>query len=162
MTLEFYVGFLPSVKLGKTVIPNARPYRFLSYEENEGKLIMKRLPFTLLCGAVLMALAPSAMSHDCRVRDAYLRGAYEGECNERTELAQGKGEAKGADTYVGHFAKGRPDGKGIYIWGAARAWTEASRRARPWPGVYVSTKGVRYEAQFVNGKLGGLKTADCP
>ena len=30
------------------------------------------------------------------------------------------------------------------------------------PGVYVSAKGVRYEGQFVNGKLEGLKTADCP
>jgi hypothetical protein len=98
------------------VIPTPARTASLSYEESEGKLIMKRLPFTLLCGAVLIAPAPPAMSHDCRVRDAYLGGAYEGECNERTELAQGKGEAKGADTYVGHFAKGRPDGKGIYTW----------------------------------------------
>ena len=30
------------------------------------------------------------------------------------------------------------------------------------PGVYVSAKGVRYEGQFVNGKLEGLKAADCP
>jgi hypothetical protein len=26
----------------------------------------------------------------------------------------------------------------------------------------VSAKGVRYEGQFANGKLEGLKTADCP
>jgi hypothetical protein len=30
------------------------------------------------------------------------------------------------------------------------------------PGVYISAKGVRYEGQFVNGKLDGLKTTDCP
>jgi len=26
----------------------------------------------------------------------------------------------------------------------------------------MSAKGARYEGQFVNGKLEGLKTADCP
>jgi hypothetical protein len=31
-------------------------------------------------------------------------------------LAHGQGEAKGADTYVGTFVKGRPDGKGTYTW----------------------------------------------
>jgi hypothetical protein len=70
--------------------------------------------------------------------------AYEGDCNQRTELAQGKGEAKGADTYVGDFVKGRPDGKGSIRGRAARAWAEASRRAKPMAqGVYMSAKGVR-------------------
>ena len=124
---------------------------------------MNRLPFALVCGAVLMALALPAMSHDCRVRDAYLRGAYEGDCDERTELAQGKGEAKGADYYVGAFAKGKPDGKGVYTWesGARLDGTFKAGKAHG-PGIYLSTKGERYEGQFVNGKLEGLKTADCP
>jgi hypothetical protein len=130
---------------------------------NECEFIMKRLPFTLLCGAVLIGLAPPAMSHDCRVRDAYLRGAYEGDCDERTEMAQGKGEARGADTYVGHFVKGRPDGKGIYMWESGGRLDGNFKEGKAHgPGVYVSTKGVRYEGQFVNGKLEGLKTADCP
>lgn len=30
------------------------------------------------------------------------------------------------------------------------------------PGTYVSAKGVRYEGQFVNGKLDGVKNDDCP
>ena len=77
---------------------------------------MKGLSFALFCGVVLMTLATPAMSHDCRVRDAYLRGSYEGDCDDRTEMAQGKGEAKGADTYVGDFVKGRPTGKGVYTW----------------------------------------------
>ena len=92
---------------------------------------MKGLSFALFCGVVLMTLATPAMSHDCRVRDAYLRGVYEGDCDERTEMAQGKGEAKGADTYVGEFVKGRPTGKGVYTWETARAWTVASRKAKP-------------------------------
>src|SRR5215468_1701879 len=75
---------------------------------------MKILSLILFCGAVLLTLATPGFSHDCRVRDAYLRGDYEGGCDERTEMAQGKGEAKGADTYVGEFVKGKPDGKGVY------------------------------------------------
>src|SRR4030095_14430495 len=124
---------------------------------------MKRVSFALFCGAVLMTLAPPAMSHDCRVRDAYLRGAYEGDCDERTEQAHGKGEAKGADTYVGNFVKGRPDGKGTYTWenGARLEGTFKAGKANG-SGVYVSGKGVRYEGQFDNGKLPGLKPEDCP
>ena len=124
---------------------------------------MKGLSFTLFCGAVLMTLAPPAMSHDCRVRDAYLRGAYEGDCNERTEMAQGKGEAKGADTYVGAFAKGRPDGKGVYTWESGARLDGSFKEGRAHgTGIYMSAKGVRYEGQFVNGKLAGLKGPDCP
>jgi hypothetical protein len=127
------------------------------------ELIMKGLSFTLFFGAVLMTLATPAMSHDCRVRDAYLRGAYEGDCDERTEMAQGKGEAKGADKYVGDFVKGRPAGKGVYTWeSGARLDGNFKEGKAHGPGVYVSAKGARYEGQFVNGKLEGLKTADCP
>src|SRR4030095_8089240 len=124
---------------------------------------MTRVSFALFCGAVLMTLAPPAMSHDCRVRDAYLRGAYEGDCDERTELAQGKGEAKGADTYIGHFAKGRPDGKGVYTWeNGARLNGSFKQGNAQGQGGFVSAKGVRYEGEFVNGKLAGLNAADCP
>ena len=124
---------------------------------------MKGLLSTLFCGAILMSLAPPAMSHDCRVRDAYLRGAYEGDCDDRTEMAQGKGEAKGADTYGGNFAKGRPDGKGVYTWESGARLDGSFKQGKAHgPGVYVSAKGARYEGQFDNGKLEALKTADCP
>src|SRR5215510_7729874 len=126
-------------------------------------LIMKIPSLILFCGAVLITLRTPAMSHDCRVREAYLRGAYKGDCDNRTEMAQGKGVAKGADTYVGDFVKGRPEGKGVYTWeNGARLDGSFKQGKADGPGVYVSAKGARYEGQFANGKLEGLKTADCP
>ena len=110
-----------------------------------------------------MAFAAPAMAHDCRVLDGALRGAYEGDCDERTERAHGKGEAKGAATYVGDFVKGKVDGKGIYTWeDGARLDGNFKEGKAQGAGVYVSPKGVRYEGQFANGKLEGLKAADCP
>ena len=124
---------------------------------------MSRLALEVACLAVSIAIAAPAMSHDCRVLDGYLRGAYEGDCDESTELAHGKGEAKGAATYVGDFVKGKVDGKGVYTWedGARLDGSFKGGKAHG-AGVYVSAKGVRYEGQFANGKLEGLKAPDCP
>ena len=124
---------------------------------------MKGLSSAVFCGAFLIALARPAMSHDCRVRDAYLRGTYEGDCDDRTEMAQGKGEAKGADAYVGEFVKGRPEGKGVYKWESGASLDGSFNLGKAHgPGVYISAKGARYEGQFVNGKLEGLRAPDCP
>ena len=125
---------------------------------------MNRLAVKLLGCAVSLALAGPAFAHDCRVLgNGYLRGHYDGDCEEKNELAHGQGEAKGADSYVGAFVKGRPDGKGVYTWenGARLEGTFKSGKASG-PGVYVSSKGVRYEGDFDNGKLATLKGADCP
>ena len=118
----------------------------------------------LSCCIGAIAFAAPAFSHDCRVLgNGYLRGAYEGECYEKDELADGQGEAKGADSYVGTFVKGRPDGKGKYTWenGATLDGSFKAGKANG-PGVYVSPKGARYEGEFDNGKLAGMKREDCP
>jgi len=81
----------------------------------------------------------------------------------RTELAEGKGEATGADKYVGDFVKGKPDGKGLYTWqNGARLEGDFKAGKAHGAGVYVSANGVRDEGQFVGGKLEGLKAPDCP
>ena len=113
--------------------------------------------------ALAAALATPVLAHDCRVRDGYLRGSYEGGCEEKSELAEGRGEARGADHYVGSFVKGRPDGKGVYTWenGARLEGTFKAGKAEG-AGVYVSAKGKRYEGPFTNGKLTGPPSEECP
>lgn len=69
---------------------------------------MNRRASQLACLAASLALAAPVPAHDCRVLgNGYLRGSYEGDCEEKSELAHGQGEAKGADSYVGSFVKGR-------------------------------------------------------
>jgi len=125
---------------------------------------LQRFASQLAGCVVALAVAAPALSHDCRVLgNGYLRGSYEGDCEDKDELAHGQGMAKGADSYVGGFAKGRPDGKGVYTWesGARLDGTFRNGNAHG-PGVYVSASGVRYEGDFDNGRLAALKGADCP
>lgn len=51
----------------------------------------------------------------CKVDLPSLTGTYTGEC--KNGFAQGKGEAKGIDRYVGLFKSGLPNGKGIMYYG---------------------------------------------
>jgi hypothetical protein len=117
----------------------------------------------LICFAVLVMTATPAVAHCRVVGNVYLRGDYQGDCDEDTELAQGQGEARGADSYVGLFVKGKPDGKGTYTWeNGARLEGNFKDGKADGIGVFVSAKGVRYEGQFANGKLEGLRAPDCP
>jgi hypothetical protein len=118
---------------------------------------------TVLAPLAVLAIAGTSAAHDCQVRNGYLSGYYEGGCNEKNERANGQGEAKGADRYIGNFVDGRLDGKGVYTWenGARLEGTFKADKAEG-PGVYVSAKGVRYEGPFHNGKLVRAKPEDCP
>jgi hypothetical protein len=124
---------------------------------------MKASAWQCLGGALLFAIAQSAMAHGCEPLDKYLIGHYHGDCDDQTELAQGVGEAKGADTYVGHFIQGRPEGKGVYVWenGARLDGLFKDGKAHG-TGLFVSASGARYDGAFVSGKLAGMKRADCP
>lgn len=125
---------------------------------------MQRWRVRLTGVAVLMAFSLPALPHGCKVVDnKSLKGSYHGDCDEGTDLAEGHGEARGADRYVGEFIKGRPSGKGTYTWknGAQLDGMFVDGRAQG-RGVYLSSTGVRYEGNFSNGTLATLKPADCP
>ena len=125
---------------------------------------MKLRVLELVCFLILVANATLVIAHCTVARSASsIRGDYQGECDEKSELADGQGEARGTDRYVGHFVQGKPDGKGVYTW-ADGARLEGSFKAgvANGSGIYISAKGVRYEGQFVNGKLEAMKASDCP
>jgi hypothetical protein len=125
--------------------------------------LMRLRTAELICVAVLALTAAPAMAHCTVTRsNPYIKGDYQGECDESTELAQGQGEATGVDRYVGYFVQGKPDGKGTYTWGnGARLEGTFKNGKAHGAGVYTSPKGVRYEGQFIDGKLGTLKPEDC-
>lgn len=50
----------------------------------------------------------------CKVLMPEISGTYKGKCS--NGLAEGKGKAKGTDTYVGMFKNGWPDGRGKYTY----------------------------------------------
>lgn len=113
--------------------------------------------------AVLLVAATPVMAHCDVVGNAYIRGDYQGGCDNLTELAQGQGEARGADSYVGYFVNGKPNGKGTYSWanGSHLDGTFKEGKAHG-KGIYVSAKGIRYEGEFIDGKFVTLKSEDCP
>jgi hypothetical protein len=125
---------------------------------------MKTVVFRLTVLGALIALSESAMSCGCDDHlPLFLRGYYEGGCDESTELAQGHGEARGADSYVGEWAKGKPSGKGVYLWeNGARYEGEFKDGKVDGKGLYISAKGMRYEGGFVDGKSKDLMSPDCP
>src|SRR5687767_10802455 len=50
----------------------------------------------------------------CRVLIKGLEGTYNGECKDG--IANGKGEAKGMQSYTGIFKNGKPNGLGTYVY----------------------------------------------
>jgi len=61
------------------------------------------------------------ISKECKVELKNLSGTYVGEC--KNGFADGKGEAIGAQRYVGIFKYGLPNGKGIYYYNKTTYYT---------------------------------------
>ncbi len=76
-----------------------------------GRLKTVCMLFILCCGKLYAQDSASA----CQVKMVNIMGSYAGEC--KNGFANGKGEAKGADRYMGLFKNGLPNGKGTYYYG---------------------------------------------
>ena len=64
--------------------------------------------------AIMIFISGYALAQECKVLKTEISASYHGDC--KNGLAQGKGIAKGLDSYEGEFIKGLPDGTGTYIW----------------------------------------------
>ena len=76
---------------------------------------MKRILLSFLL-ILISITAIFCQEPPCSVLVKELQGNYVGDC--KKGLAQGKGTAKGIDSYTGYFKKGYPNGKGVYTWAA--------------------------------------------
>jgi hypothetical protein len=124
---------------------------------------MTTQPIRLFAVIATFAFVSTAYAHGCDPVDKYLIGHYHGQCDDATELPQGKGEAKGADTYVGEFMQGKPDGKGVYTWENGARLTGSFKDGKAHgAGTFVSAQGVRYQGDFSDGRLMAIRKADCP
>ena len=74
-----------------------------------------RLLSSILLTTFMSSSLLFAQDRLCKVTHPNLVGAYTGDC--KFGLANGRGEAKGVDRYVGMFNDGLPNGKGTYYFG---------------------------------------------
>jgi hypothetical protein len=77
------------------------------------------LAVTLLFSMQLLYAQPDSSS--CKVSVTLLKGQYKGDC--KNGLADGKGEAIGANRYEGQFKLGKPNGKGTYHYSDSTFYT---------------------------------------
>lgn len=96
----------------------------------------------------------------CYVSDPDINSFYSGECKDG--MANGKGVAKGRDTYEGEFKDGSPHGFGIYTWGASSEWAgdvyegEWKNDTRTGAGQYTTLSGIINKGSYLRGKLHGF------
>ncbi|MFZ5572048.1 MAG: hypothetical protein ACOZF0_16740 [Thermodesulfobacteriota bacterium] len=108
----------------------------------------------LLLWFAVAAVCEGAEEQKCRVLDPDIAQEYKGECKDG--LANGKGLAKGKDTYEGEFLNGKPHGKGTYSWHNGDVykgdWVEGMRSG--W-GTLKRPNGAYYEGEWKNGNREG-------
>ena len=124
---------------------------------------MKDLTPQVLLGAIFVAVALltsqffsslALASPVCRVNDPRISVEYSGDC--KGGLAEGRGTAKGVNSYTGDFVKGDKNGFGVYKWNNVACY-EGQYKAdkKEGRGIYVWANGDRFEGEFKNGEKNG-------
>ncbi len=96
----------------------------------------KKMYVQMFCMILIICFTDQALAQqsDCVVKLPAISKEYSGGC--KKGLANGKGFAKGVDSYKGQFSKGLPHGKGTYTW----------------------ADGTTFKGRWVNGKRDGKGT----
>lgn len=118
-------------------------------------------PLLTLVLSILIHVAPSIASTECRVLDPDIAESYVGDC--RDGVANGKGIATGKDSYEGEFIAGKQHGSGNYTWAVGHQyvgeWSDGKRNGF---GRITWSDGAMYEGEWRNdvregnGTLHGL------
>lgn len=114
--------------------------------------------FGLVFTLVALLIFKSVFSqNECKVLVPQLQGEYSGKC--KKGLANGKGFAKGKDTYEGSFKNGYPDGKGEYKWSTGeRYFGEWKEGKRDGEGIFYfieDNEPVEQEGMWIDDKYAG-------
>ena len=100
---------------------------------------------------VLFVVLPVHAQTNCKVLDSDIAGSYVGGCKDG--LADGKGEARGRDSYVGEFKAGLPHGQGTYVWGSYGCNPSATKCLTKFVGERKQGKRVCGRTEFVGGDI---------
>ena len=76
--------------------------------------MIKKVKFLIVLILISGSTTFSQQRDSCKVLMKEISGFYKGKC--KNGLANGKGTAKGDDTYIGNFKDGLPDGRGKYTY----------------------------------------------
>ncbi len=132
----------------------AQNKRKTNHEPNKEDRNKLAIGYRLILGVLVSVFAATAFAADCKVNQDNISDEYVGGCV--NGLAEGKGKAKGKDTYEGEFKQGNSHGKGIYTWANGDKydgqWLNDLKNGR---GSYSATDGYKYDGDWLNGKEHG-------
>ncbi|MCF6332322.1 MAG: hypothetical protein L3J11_03480 [Draconibacterium sp.] len=120
----------------------------------------KMFLFKLICFIAIIFTCNFTTAQDaCKVLMPSISGSYKGGC--KKNLAHGKGEAKGTDTYTGKFIRGLPDGKGTYTWANGTEyigeWSSGNREGKGTMIYHLAKGDSIINGYWKNNKYNGEK-----
>lgn len=104
----------------------------------------------------------SQQKDSCKVLVKEISDVYKGKCKDG--LANGKGKAKGVDTYVGMFENGLPEGKGVYTYENGNTfsghWSKGLKNGQGKFTFKLAGKEIEQKGYWKNGDYVGATNPD--
>ena len=123
----------------------------------------RKFTLLLVVGSFFATPFLHAQSSDsCKVLMKELSDVYTGKCKDG--LAHGKGKAEGVDSYVGMFANGVPDGKGVYTYQNGNTysgyWSKGVKHGKGKFTFDLAGKAIVQKGYWKNGDFFGNTNPD--